>query len=186
MSNRTRTTATESRPPEDYGGGDQWADEGDSFYVPPELRRRYSEAVVTDTDRETFDAGVEVYEMGSSTATSDTDTKGNAILERDQVPTGRRLHGRDGWQEYVHGVRLNGAAAQHRFDEMTAATEARKLTCPTCGTREHASAMFAHELSTGRAVVCVRCDPHVRRVVDDLAHRAWLDEHGEQLATLLG
>jgi hypothetical protein len=179
-----RTAPAEPDPPTDYPHP-RWADEPDPYYVPPSLRAHYAAVEPTGTDRATFDAGVEVFPLGTSSPTTDKDTRGFAILEHDRVAPGKRLTGRDGWHEYLHSIRLDRAVRQHRIDEAAAATEAAKPTCPLCGARDHRSSMFAHELPLGRAVVCRDCEPHVQREVDERAHRAWLDERAEQLAALL-
>src|SRR3954452_7713456 len=149
------STSTQPRPPQDYGGGEEWAAPGEDYHVPAELRPYYSTAEPRDAERTGY-----VQHGASITQTRTREVQrvvspGNAtmppvvVTETEPVDCLVDISGSSGYRTWLHLIRLEKARQLKRSAELTAAMQARWQRCSVCGERS----------ATVRTSSAVRLDP---------------------------
>lgn len=164
------TSPPEPSPPRDYGGGAEWADEGD-YAVPPELREHYATAEPTDAEREGYIRyGAQTTEVGEREITrvvsgGTADMAPVVTVETQQVRSLVDLAGATGYRPWLHQMRLGIAQRAKRRADYLALIDRQQPTCRVCGVRD-GSVTVGPVTHAGRTVDLIACPAHMPLLVD--------------------
>ncbi|MBC2934700.1 hypothetical protein [Nocardioides sp. zg-1228] len=133
-------TYSDSPPPEDYGNGDTWADDG-PWEVPADLRPYYAEANPSRIDTEAYlQNGVDVVEELTAERTRvidpGDDRRAPTVVEEPYTVNGLvHKQGADYYPTWLHTKRVDLAIRAKQAADRQAAVKAAWLVCDMCGAK---------------------------------------------------
>lgn len=187
MTARFSTDHPPAAPPQDYGNGDTWADDG-PWAVPEDLRPYYTTASPSQVEIEGYlQNGVEVVEERSAEIArvvdpGDAERLSRVVMERITRDTLVHRQGAEYYPTWLHQKRLGLAVRAKEAADRQAAVQAAWLVCALCGIK--ASNVRIAEVPTNHHVVAPRlrvptCPDHWA-AADRAASRAFAQQDDDR------